>query len=123
MGREAARVRASRAGASAMRPRLLLVDGETFKYAYTISATFPPDTTLAQFQLMLQNLLAERFHLALHHETRASPGYDLVILPGGTKLKGENAHAFRQGACHQKNTLTRPCARAAQSASASVRRR
>jgi len=63
------------------------LDGETFKYAYTISATFPTDTTIEQFQLMLRNLLTERFHLALHHETRAFPGYDLVVAPGGTKLK------------------------------------
>ncbi len=54
---------------------------------FTITATMPPDTTKAQFQLMLQNLLAERFHLALHHETRNFPGYDLVVAPGGLKLK------------------------------------
>lgn len=37
--------------------------------AYRIDATLPPNTTTEQFRLMLQNLLAERFHLRLHHET------------------------------------------------------
>jgi len=39
-------------------------------YAYRIDATLPPNTTREQFRLMLQNLLAERFHLRLHHEPR-----------------------------------------------------
>jgi uncharacterized protein (TIGR03435 family) len=36
---------------------------------------------------MLQNLLADRFHLKLHHETQIRPGYELVLAPGGSKLK------------------------------------
>jgi uncharacterized protein (TIGR03435 family) len=47
----------------------------------------PPDTTKEQFQLMLQNLLVERFHLAVRRETRDFPGYDLVVAPGGPKMK------------------------------------
>src|ERR1039458_4255070 len=43
--------------------------------AYSISAKIPPNTTKAEFNLMLQNLLAERFHLALHHETRVFQVY------------------------------------------------
>jgi uncharacterized protein (TIGR03435 family) len=54
---------------------------------YLIDATMPPDTTKAQFQSMLQNLLAERFHLAVHHETRNFPGYELVVAKDGPKLK------------------------------------
>ena len=53
---------------------------------FTIDATMPPDTTPEQLQLMLQNLLAERFHLALHHETRNFPGYELTVAPGGPKF-------------------------------------
>jgi len=56
-------------------------------YAYRIDATLPPDTTSAQLRLMLQNLLAERFHLRLHHETRNRPGYELVVASGGPELK------------------------------------
>ena len=56
-------------------------------HRYTISATMPPETTKGQFQLMLQQLLAERFHLKLHEEVRSFPAYDLVALPGQVKLR------------------------------------
>ncbi len=55
--------------------------------SYVIDATMPPGTTKEQFQLMLQDLLAKRFHLAVHHETQNFPGYDLVVAKGGPKLK------------------------------------
>jgi uncharacterized protein (TIGR03435 family) len=58
-----------------------------FSNTYTIVATMPPDTTKEQFQKMLQNLLAERFHLVLHRETRNFPGYALVVDKGGPKFK------------------------------------
>ena len=54
---------------------------------FTITATMPPDTTKEQLGAMLQNLLIDRFHLAVHHETRIFPGYDLVIAPGGLRIK------------------------------------
>jgi len=54
---------------------------------FTITATMPPDTTKEQLGAMLQNLLIERFHLVVHHETRIFPGYDLVIAPGGLKIR------------------------------------
>ena|GEM_PF-266519 len=56
-------------------------------YAYRIEATLPPDTTPEQLRLMLQNLLAERFHIRLHHDTKVRPGYELVVANGGPKLK------------------------------------
>jgi len=56
-------------------------------YAYRIDATLPPNTTSERFRLMLQNLLAERFHLRLRHETKMRPGYELVVASGGPKLK------------------------------------
>src|ERR1019366_4082456 len=56
-------------------------------YGYRIDATLPPNATTEQFRLMLQNLLAERFHLRLHHETKTRPGYELVVASGGPKLK------------------------------------
>jgi len=55
---------------------------------YAVTVAMPSGTTRQQFQLMLQNLLIERFQIRLHHETRIYPGYDLVIAPGGAKLKG-----------------------------------
>jgi uncharacterized protein (TIGR03435 family) len=40
-----------------------------------------------QRRMMLQPLLAERFNLKYHHETRELPVYSLVIAKGGLKLK------------------------------------
>jgi uncharacterized protein (TIGR03435 family) len=47
----------------------------------------PPGTSKAQLRLMLQNLLAERFKLTVHRETRNLPAYELVIARGGPKLE------------------------------------
>jgi uncharacterized protein (TIGR03435 family) len=55
--------------------------------AYDLTATMAPDTTQQKLQLMLQDLLAERFRLQVHHETKNFPGYELVVAPGGPKLK------------------------------------
>ena len=54
---------------------------------YDIVATMPTDTTLEQFEKMMQNLLVERFHMVFHHETRDFPGYELVVDKGGPRLK------------------------------------
>jgi uncharacterized protein (TIGR03435 family) len=54
---------------------------------YEIIAKIPPGTTKEQFNLMLQNLLAERFHLAVHHETKEIQGYELVRGKSEPKLK------------------------------------
>jgi uncharacterized protein (TIGR03435 family) len=53
---------------------------------YQIDATMPANTTRAEFQLMMRNLLAERFHLEAHRERRNFPGYELVVADGGPKL-------------------------------------
>ena len=54
---------------------------------YDIAAKIPPGTTKEQFQRMLQTLIAERFHLVLHHETREIQGFALSIARNGPKLK------------------------------------
>jgi len=54
---------------------------------YDIVAKVPKGATKEQFRLMLQNLLAERFKLTLHHETKDLPRYELVVAKGGSKLK------------------------------------
>jgi len=54
---------------------------------FDIVAKIPKGATKEQFQLMLQNLLAERFKLTLHHETKELPMYALVVGKGGPKLK------------------------------------
>ncbi len=55
--------------------------------AYDIDATIAPGATKEQFNVMFQNLLAERFGLKVHHETRQFAGYELVIAKNGPKLK------------------------------------
>ena len=48
-----------------------------------------------QLRLMMQALLADRFKLALHHETREMQTYTLVADPKGTKLResqGDGTH-------------------------------
>src|SRR4029077_20302339 len=54
---------------------------------FDISAKVPRGATREQAATMLQNLLAERFHMSLHHETAQVPGYAVVIAKGGSKLK------------------------------------
>ena len=54
---------------------------------YQVDATMPPDTTRAKFQLMMANLLQERFHLEIHREKRNFPGYELVVAEDGSRLK------------------------------------
>jgi uncharacterized protein (TIGR03435 family) len=66
----------------------IVVPDEFNAPAYTIQATAPVGTSKEQFQLMLRNLLAEKLNLTLHHETRDFvSNYDLVIAPGGSKLR------------------------------------
>jgi uncharacterized protein (TIGR03435 family) len=55
--------------------------------SFDINAKVPKGTTPEQLRLMLQNLLADRFKLAAHHQTRESPEYRLVLAKGGPKLK------------------------------------
>ncbi|HVW07855.1 MAG TPA: TIGR03435 family protein [Bryobacteraceae bacterium] len=54
---------------------------------FSIDATMPPATTREAFQQMLQSLLEEHLHLAIHHEGRDFPGYDLTVSPSGLKIK------------------------------------
>ena len=60
--------------------------------SYDITATMPPETTKEQLRMMLRDLLAERFHLEMHKETRSYPGYDLAVDKNGPKLKEVSPH-------------------------------
>ena len=53
---------------------------------YDITAKVPPGTTSEQLNVMLQNLLVERFGLAAHHEAKETQVYALVAGNGGSKL-------------------------------------
>jgi uncharacterized protein (TIGR03435 family) len=59
---------------------------------YEINATMAPNITKEQFRVMLQNLLAERFKLTLHRETKELPMYSLIVTKAGPKFK-ESAEA------------------------------
>ena len=54
---------------------------------YDIVAKIPDGATREQFQAMLQKLVADRFHLVLHHETRDLQGYQLTVGRNGSRLK------------------------------------
>ena len=54
---------------------------------YDIAATLPPGTTGDDVMLMIQNLLAERFKVTLHRDTKEFPVYALVVGKNGSKLQ------------------------------------
>jgi uncharacterized protein (TIGR03435 family) len=53
---------------------------------YDVSAKIPEGSSQDQLPAMLQALLAERFHMALHWETRTEPAFALIANKGGPKL-------------------------------------
>lgn len=58
--------------------------------SYDIRAKSSASVSVGQLRTMLQDLLAKRFSLALHRETRMLPVYELVIAKGGPKLPPAN---------------------------------
>ena len=54
---------------------------------FHVNARVPEGATKEQFQQMLQNLLAERFKLAVHREMRDFQKYELVVARNGPKFK------------------------------------
>jgi uncharacterized protein (TIGR03435 family) len=54
---------------------------------YDISVTMPADTTAEQLQLMIRGLLADRFKMSAHWETRNTDIYAVKIAPGGIKFQ------------------------------------
>jgi uncharacterized protein (TIGR03435 family) len=54
---------------------------------FDVAAKPPAGATEDQFPLMLQSMLAERFKLALHRDTKVFPVYGLVVGKGGVKFK------------------------------------
>jgi len=58
---------------------------------YDVRARVPEGTTKKQLSAMWQNLLAERFKLVVHRETKESQIYDLLVAKSGPKLKAAAA--------------------------------
>jgi uncharacterized protein (TIGR03435 family) len=68
-------------------PRVQIKGPEWLSTPFVVDAIMPPQTTREQLQIMLQNLLAERFKLAVHRETEQVSGYSLIVAKNGPKLK------------------------------------
>ena len=68
---------------------------------YDIEAKGSPTANNPEVWEMMRSLLAERFHLKYHLETRPLPAYVLLVTPGGHKLvrgeDGECAEAVKAG--------------------------
>ncbi len=60
---------------------------------FDITAKLPDGSSKDQIPEMLQSLLADRFKLALHRETKEHPIYALVVAKGGPKLTPAEAAA------------------------------
>jgi uncharacterized protein (TIGR03435 family) len=54
---------------------------------FDIAAKLPEGATAEQFRIMQQNMLKERFKLAIHFDKKEMSGYELVVAKGGPKLK------------------------------------
>lgn len=65
---------------------------------YQLDARMPLGTTLEQFRVMLQHLLADRFKLACQRETKEVRGYSLVVAKNGPKLKESDLEPAPPGA-------------------------
>ncbi len=69
---------------------------------YDIVARIPAGATPADFSIMLQNLLKDRFNLTSHFQEKKMSGYRLVIARNGSKLK-ESTGASLQAEAHSHN--------------------
>jgi uncharacterized protein (TIGR03435 family) len=54
---------------------------------FDITAKLPDGTTKEQFQSMLRNLLATRFRMTVHRESKELPVFALLVARNGPKLK------------------------------------
>ncbi len=54
---------------------------------FDVSAKIAAGTTKAQFRMMLQNLLADRFKMTFHRDKKEMPVLNLVVTKNGPKFK------------------------------------
>lgn len=57
------------------------------RLVFDLNAKVLQGTTKEQFSIMFQNLLTERFKIAVHRELREMQQYDLVVAKNGPKFK------------------------------------
>jgi uncharacterized protein (TIGR03435 family) len=70
-------------------PNYLVVGGPDWMRAdrYDLEARAAGEPSRSEMMLMLQSLLAERFHLRTHRETREMPAYVMTVARGGARLQ------------------------------------
>jgi len=59
---------------------------------FDISARAPANTSIDQMRVMMQALLVERFHLAVHYQTADAPVFALVLVKPGVTGPNLKAH-------------------------------
>ena len=64
---------------------------------WEIVAKAPPNSRVEDIPLMLRNLLADRFHMTFHRETKEMQVYELAVAKGGSKLKEADPPAHGLG--------------------------
>ena len=64
---------------------------------FDLIAKLPPNTNRDQMAQMLQTLLAERFKVVFHRETKQLPVFALVVGKGGSKMKEVQMPAVSDG--------------------------
>jgi len=70
-----------------------IADAHASPESYDILAKSASAVPVSELKLMLQDLLAKRFQLTLHRESRMLPVYQLVVAKGGPKLPPPNAES------------------------------
>jgi uncharacterized protein (TIGR03435 family) len=65
---------------------------------FDVAAKIPEGSANEQLRLMEESLLSERFKLALHHEEKEMPVYELTVGKSGPKFKESVAEAPRDSA-------------------------
>ena len=65
---------------------------------FDVRARVPEGTTRKQIAAMWQRMMAERFKLAVHRETREFQCYDLALAKGGPKFKRSDPNESSSGA-------------------------
>jgi uncharacterized protein (TIGR03435 family) len=63
------------------------LQGTMDREKFEVFKTLPIEEQLRQQRLMTQAVLADRYQLKAHYETREMPVYELVVAHGGPKLK------------------------------------
>ena len=78
--------------------RLMGLPDPMGRQAYSVAAkpaagfpVLPPGQNREQVRLMMRAMLADRFHLRLHTETRQEPVYELEVAKGGIKIQEVDA--------------------------------